>query len=424
MRHLPSAQRGYQRARRQRVVKPEVESLDIEPFDCEGKRFEHWSLCHRRFCSRDEGIRESSYRRSTSTSLASSVSRKRSDRVLKWLDGGRMQGTHRPLRLQLDVPKRGKEKKMETHSNDSSCLCPLRAPKGLSTATVYVKGFGEEKGKFNAWLEQHEKLECSHGWHSDVYGYRWSSGDLKKMALWMGIKAILLLCGRVALRRLVFILSGPAGWWVTAGITLAESLRWLRRRYQKAEEEAKKDAGECGPPDLVTHINDLKSRYDKVRVVAHSLGCRLVLEAVKALPHESRPWRIHLCAPASSEDEVKDILGSGIARDHAWIYYTKKDRALSFRRVAVRGKAMGAVGLVGNYPMLTSRLTRVDVSKKFGFWVHWEYAKKFAQIVEGDIEPHKPRSSGKIPLSDKKDAPAEGASLPLSKELLDEKKRG
>ncbi len=267
-------------------------------------------------------------------------------------------------------------------SNESSRLSSrLRVlrkegrPTGRPTATVYVKGFGQAGEDHKDWFEQHCKIESRYGFCSDVFGYVWPSGDMKTGVGVIGnLPGLGLGLGGVILRRFHPALAG-----VGFGV---DALRWWWN-YQEAEEKAIEFA-----PYLARDIMRLNNEYEKVWVVAHSLGGRLVLEAVKNLSDEDHgylPWRVDLCAPAACEDEVKGILGRGIAQDRAWLYYTDKDWTLRWLRWLARGgEAMGAHGLEGRYWERYRNLTAVDVSEKFDFLVHKEYENRFARIVEGE----------------------------------------
>ena len=56
------------------------------------------------------------------------------------------------------------------------------------------------------------------------------------------------------------------------------------------------------------HLGALTEAGARVRVVAHSLGCRQVIEAVSRLSPQLRPEEIHLCAPAVREQRKKKNL--------------------------------------------------------------------------------------------------------------------
>ena len=68
-----------------------------------------------------------------------------------------------------------------------------------------------------------------------------------------------------------------------------------------------------------------------MRVVAHSLGCRFVVEALRSMPKEMRPNEVHLCAPAITEEEE---LGNHLHHlssdnDSAYLYHCDRDLILS-----------------------------------------------------------------------------------------------
>ena len=126
-------------------------------------------------------------------------------------------------------------------------------------------------------------------------------------------------------------------------------------------------------------LGGLTQRYERVRVVAHSLGCRNVIEAVARLDPERRPHEIHLCAPAFREADVADKLG-GLAQGRTHLYFTNSDLVLETAfRVMAWGRALGAVGPTTDYPGLAP----VDVSDHFGFWVHAEYKNRFSRLAAG-----------------------------------------
>ncbi|WP_025769970.1 alpha/beta hydrolase [Thioalkalivibrio sp. HK1] len=243
----------------------------------------------------------------------------------------------------------------------------------MSTATLYIKGFLNEsdssnpkdsKDFFRPFYEQHIKLRRRGIWlPDDVYGYLWKSGDF-----WKVIPRSLLgfMCGFFAARLFVpHPISLPLGAWL--------ALEELKKAYVRAKKEAID-----GAPDLAIQIKDLSSRYENVRVVAHSLGCLLAVRATASLPLSDRPSSLILLAPAICEDDEKDILGR-LSRDHTWLCHTKNDWILRvfFWLVSCRKKALGVIGPERYYP----RLTAVDVGKDFKFG-HLEYENHFADLVE------------------------------------------
>jgi hypothetical protein len=240
--------------------------------------------------------------------------------------------------------------------------------------TVYVKGFlarGEEADHFTSWLTAHATLVRNHGWGSDALGYHWPSGNF-----WSGPVAI---AGAVKgiwdLTRIVRNVRQVArlGHW---GALLAEEAVLVAARFVHQYWSATQSAARR-TDDLTVQLRDLSKRYARVRVVAHSLGCRHVIEAVAQLDARERPHEIHLCAPACREDDVSDKL-SALAKERSWLYFTDRDRLLelAFTPLA-RGRALGSIGPQRDYRGLRA----FDVGAHFEFWVHGEYKNRFAQLV-------------------------------------------
>jgi len=73
--------------------------------------------------------------------------------------------------------------------------------------------------------------------------------------------------------------------------------------FYQAKEKSVEEA-----PALAEKLKSLHANFDKVRVVAHSLGCRLALEAISNLSSTDRPHELHLCAPAFTETFSTSLL--------------------------------------------------------------------------------------------------------------------
>lgn len=245
--------------------------------------------------------------------------------------------------------------------------------------TVYVKGFlgrGEDAGHFGRWHASHLELEERLGWGPYAVGYAWPSGRLvaplplfgaarSAWGAWRWVRG----AGRANL-------VGLAGW------TVAEELMRVVARFTFQYLAAQRSARERAA-DLAGTLRALRGAHERVRVVAHSLGCLHVVEAAARLDPSERPDEIHLCAPACLEGEVGALLAQP-ARGRTHLYFTRKDAVLeaAFRTLA-RGRALGAVGPEGDYPGLDA----VDVSEHFEFWVHNRYPRRFARFATGDAPP-------------------------------------
>ena len=244
---------------------------------------------------------------------------------------------------------------------------------GDREVTVYVKGFlarGEKADHFERWLVCHKALEESHAWGPNAFGYYWPSGGFGKLAASVGAAKGVVDFVRVVrnVRRAVSLAN--------LGMIVGEQVLTISAlfvyQYLTAARNAQILAEECA-----SHLAALAEGDTRVRVVAHSLGCRQVIEAVSSLPTELRPDEIHLCAPAVREDDVAEKLPS-LARSATYLYYTEKDRVLDlgFTPLA-RGRALGYAGPREVY----AGLTALDVSEQFDFFVHGEYKTRYGQLV-------------------------------------------
>jgi pimeloyl-ACP methyl ester carboxylesterase len=254
-------------------------------------------------------------------------------------------------------------------------LVPLTEATPGDEVTVYVKGFlarGESPERFDHWSAGHRSIVETHGWSPFALGYHWESGQLRKLALPIagGAKVAWDVYRLVRHARRIAPLTA-AGWFV------AEQGAALCVRFVGQFIEARRYAIERAD-DLAACFESLASRHRRVRVVAHSLGCRQVIEAAARLPRGQRPHEIHLCAPACLESEVREKLPR-LAREQSILYFTRLDLVLeSSFRVMSQGRAMGAAGLEGDYPGLRG----LDVSDQFDFWVHTEYKNRFRRFAE------------------------------------------
>jgi hypothetical protein len=259
-------------------------------------------------------------------------------------------------------------------------LLTLRTGADNREVTIYVKGFlgrGEKPDHFDRWLACHDTLVESHGWGATALGYHWQSGRLLpgpvaamgsvKLA-WDGVRIVRNL-RRAA--RLGFL-----------GMLVSEELALMGahfvHQYVIASRSAREQAG-----DQAAHLRKLAAEERRVRVVAHSLGCRHVIEAVSQLEPARRPHEIHLCAPACREDHVLEKL-SALAQERTYLYYTRKDRVLELVCTPLaRGRVLGFTGTHRDY----DRLVDIDVSEHFDFRVHGEYKNRFAMLVPRSAAP-------------------------------------
>ncbi len=244
---------------------------------------------------------------------------------------------------------------------------------GDREVTLYVKGFltrGEEPDHFGPWLACHEKLENTHGWGTHALGYHWPSGRIGKIPAVVGLAK-----GAYDLVRVLRNVRRAASL-AYLGYAVGEKLLVVSALFVRQYWLAARNARELAD-EQAAHLLRLRGEGKRVRVVAHSLGCRQVIEAASRLAPRDRPDEIHLCAPAVREAEVADAL-PGLARDATYLYFTETDRVLDlgFSTLA-RGRALGLTCPRGEY----AGLRALDVSEQFEFWVHREYKHRFWRLV-------------------------------------------
>lgn len=113
---------------------------------------------------------------------------------------------------------------------------------------------------------------------------------------------------------------------------------------------------------FTTQLSELRNKYDYVRVVAHSLGAKHAIEAIKQLPKEERPDEVHLCAAAVSEKSVQEIFLEGLTNaksngeKRTYHYWNENDYLLSyiFRTITMGEVAIGSSELLGSYKSIMS----------------------------------------------------------------------
>lgn len=255
-----------------------------------------------------------------------------------------------------------------------SRLVDLRSGvEGDREVTIYVKGFlarGEKADHFERWLACHEALQETHAWGPNAFGYHWPSGGFGKLATAVGAAK-----GAVDLVRVVRNVRRAVSLG-NLGLIFGEQVLTVSALFVHQYMVASRNA-QALAEEQATQLAALAEGDARVRVVAHSLGCRQVIEAAASLPPELRPHEIHLCAPAVREDDVADKLPS-LSRDATYLYYTERDRVLDlgFAPLA-RGRALGYSGPRDAY----AGLTALDVSEQFDFFVHGEYKTRFEKLV-------------------------------------------
>lgn len=281
-------------------------------------------------------------------------------------------------------------------SRFASSLRPLQ-PRGKasdSCPTVYVTGFltdTRDHENYTDWLGSHQRLSRALGWCEEAHGVEWrtgSDGDLfGKWPLPVHVAVMMM-------RR-----SSPAAFaYGLAGDAILNAAR-VFMSFRTAETAAGHDA-----PQLAAALAALADapHVSSYRVVAHSLGCRLVIDALPLLSPERRPAEVHLCAAATTPTHAMPKLGAlcqpGGRLYHHW---SAGDEALSSAFLL----ASGGVPALGSAPLpcidtataaskATTSASSHDASAYLGLASHGAFRLHFDRLASDAVlgrEPPPPR---------------------------------
>ena len=259
----------------------------------------------------------------------------------------------------------------------SRCYSKLPAIKSAKKpeTTLYIKGFlskGEKKEQYDRWLAAHHKLVFKDKWHEHCHTYDWDVGSLKIPApLASGAGALLAVYNSTKLFRV-----NPVTFATTLALDTVVLAGAVLYQYFIIEENTNIMA-----PKLALKLINLSKKYDKVRIVCHSLGCKLLLNAIPYVPLKHRPHTIHLCAPTFNEAEYQDVL-THLSKNRTYIYYTKDDGVLAIALQLTKNKdPVGAFGLKCEY----ANVEPIDVTDHFKnqyYWtIHNNYHKLFHKFI-------------------------------------------
>jgi len=267
-------------------------------------------------------------------------------------------------------------------------LVPLSKPPTFhetkKEVSLYIKGFispGENADQFVGWKEAHMKLsKGDHQWGERAHGYNWASGSVNPIPIATPATTFwnLYRTGRVGLS------FTPPGMAVLGAQELLVYTGRLYSQYQSVQKNLKEHA-----KDLSETLQYLADHFEHVRIVAHSLGCKVLVESIHSLPLHQRPHEIHMCAPAMHEEEVSDKLNQ-LAREHTFLYYCERDFMLNSCYALLHNQpAIGAFGLKGSYDGLKC----IDVDKYFKSKVHFKYTENFHKFAAVKTQMSTPLSN-------------------------------
>jgi len=248
--------------------------------------------------------------------------------------------------------------------------------------TLYVKGFfthNKLPSDFEGWSYSHEKLQQKRSWGSNSFGWEWESGR--------SVPVPYATLGNIAYNALRYgsrvTRISPAG--IAASLIFDISFN-MASKYWETTHNAEKYAHLLAAG--LVRLYESTPPSGKIRVVAHSLGCKLLIRAIDEIPLEQRPHEVHLCGAAISANEIVGKLTT-LARDHTYIYYCSLDSTLQLGYPILndRQQAIGYTGLQGNFPNVS--VIPVDFAFKDGYLIHRFYPwvfHKFAGLNQLYIE--------------------------------------
>lgn len=252
-------------------------------------------------------------------------------------------------------------------------LLQSRRSDGDRRPCVYVTGFltdTGEPGNWRDWVSAHGRLTESLGWCDEAHGLDWRTGSTGDM---LGRWPLPLHLAVLAARR-----SSPAALAAgVAGDALLNAVR-LVLHFRAAETCAAKDAHL-----LVDACRGLSDAHGEsgYRVAAHSLGCRLVVDAMPMLPPSHRPAEVHLCAAAVRVSHALPKLDQLVApQGRLFHYYSSADEALSTGFLLASGgePALGSAPLPEPAPPGASSH---DATPYIGVAAHSAYKAHFDRLA-------------------------------------------
>jgi hypothetical protein len=247
---------------------------------------------------------------------------------------------------------------------------------------------GENAEDFKPWITTHDKLVDNGVWESGpAKGWSWHSGKVQyPYPIFTGLKF-----GASFWSKSRFMRITPLSMAVSTGIDIGIYATRLLYQYYYIQGDMDQLSTRLSN-DLVR----LSKKYGKVRVVAHSLGCRLLMNSLKKISKdqtEHLPDCIHMCAPALLADEIEYYMTTQMWKESMNIYYAKNDYVLSIFYRMISGfvddkEIVGVSGLNDGFlEDLNEKwggVKQTDCTEFFGnYWfVHNNYKNHFHELVE------------------------------------------
>jgi len=251
--------------------------------------------------------------------------------------------------------------------------------------TIYIKGFlskNEKPSNFDKWQLTHHKLVFKHNWNEKFIGWQWDCGEVQiPLPFLSGSNLLYAIYNHTRILRL-----NPITLISTLGIDASIFTAMVAYQYFLVEKNIHMMA-----PKLALDLIAYSKKYENVRIVSHSLGCKLLLNALPYIPAKHKPRNIHMCAPAFTESDYGHLLNDS-SKHQTYIYYTLNDAVLSTLLQMTKNKnPVGAYGLSNNY----QKVQTIDVSKHFNdeWIIHNNYHKVAHKFIVNDNNPPLPIKS-------------------------------
>jgi hypothetical protein len=267
----------------------------------------------------------------------------------------------------------------EVASNAQNSQIPSGSP------TIYVTGFLTDTTcdkNWEEWLESHRRLAPTLSWGDDVYGLDWRTGSAgDRLGRWpLPMHLALLAVRRSSLQMLA------AGVAADALLNAARLLLQFREVRHAAAEEAPRMAAAC---EAVVCEARRRGGDGSYRLVAHSLGCRLALEALPLLPPERRPIEVHLCAAAATATDAAGRIGALCTPEGGRVFhhYSPYDEALQTGFMLASGgeAALGSAPLPPALHLPGTTSSHDATPYLHSFAPHGEYRSKFDALAAGAV---------------------------------------
>lgn len=240
--------------------------------------------------------------------------------------------------------------------------------------TLYVKGFlqHENRDAYDGFLNSHEKLiHKNYKWDENAIGYFWDSGKTNR---WMTTPIVqtaweIYKNGVLAFKKIPLVFA------TTLTVEGFEKGLNIWKQYKTIKYNLPSISVDFGK-----ELKELTENFDKVRIVAHSLGCELVMESLNNISLIKPPSEIHFCGGSFREKRYINLLQTMYANNEGkmFVYYSDSDYFLTLSHILIRKKQpVGVVGLKGIYPNIYS----IDVTDKLGLFPHSDFKNNFSEYA-------------------------------------------